>query len=111
MGHIEQYEKGDVARFKAVFKDSQGDAIEPDFTNGDHDVSIEITQTATEDILVSTTDMKELSNTEFEYRWQTTEGMSRGEYEVEVRGKFEGDDALNRDRVKLTDIFLVNQGQ
>lgn len=101
MGLIEEYEKGDTARFRTVFKDTQGNVVEPDVTNGDHAVSIEITDLSADDIIVSTTEMEEVSNTVFRYDWQTTEGMNDGEYEVEVRGEFGGDDALNRDVVKL----------
>lgn len=111
MSHVEKYEKGDTARFKTVFKDSRGNVLEPDVTNGDHDVQIEITDLSTDDVMVSTTDMTEVSDTEFRYDWQTTEGMTSGEYSIEVRGSFGGQDALNRDRVNLVDIIRPNQGQ
>lgn len=101
MGIIKEYEAGDTARFKTVFKDTQGKVIEPDLVNGSHDVQVEIKDLSADDVLVSTTDMDEISDTEFRYDWQTTEGMNLGEYEVEVRGAFQGDEALNRDIVKL----------
>jgi len=43
MSIIKEYEVGDTARFRTVFKDTQGNVIEPDATNNDHDVDIEIT--------------------------------------------------------------------
>jgi len=101
MSIIKEYEVGDTARFRTVFKDTQGNVIEPDATNNDHDVDIEITDLSAGDILVSTEEMTEISDTAFRYDWQTTEGMNLGEYEVEVRGSFDGDEALNRDRIKL----------
>jgi uncharacterized protein YfaS (alpha-2-macroglobulin family) len=101
MGIIKEYEVGDTARFRTIFKDNEGNVIEPDSTNGDHDVDIEITDLSADDVLVSTEQMTEVSDTVFRYDWQTTEGMRLGEYEVEVRGNFDGDEALNRDRIKL----------
>ena len=101
MGIIKEYEIGDTARFRSVFKDTQSNVIEPDVTNGDHDVQIEITDLSADEIMVSDADMDEISDTEFRYDWQTTEGMNLGEYEVEVKGAFDGDEALNRDRIKL----------
>ncbi len=101
MGIIKEYEVGDTARFRAIFRDSEGNVVEPDSVNGEHDVSIEITDLSADEVIVSTTEMEEISDTEFRYDWQTTEGMNLGEYEVEVRGVFDGDEALNRDIVKL----------
>jgi len=101
MGIIKEYEIGDTARFRSVFKDTQSNVVEPDVTNGDHDVQIEITDLSADEIMVSDAEMDEISDTEFRYDWQTTEGMNLGEYEVEVKGAFGGDEALNRDRVKL----------
>jgi len=101
MGIIKEYEAGDTARFRTVFKDTQGNVIEPDSSSGDHDVTIEVTDLSADEVMVQTSDMEEVSDTVFRYDWQTTEGMNLGEYEVEVRGAFQGDDALNRDIVKL----------
>jgi len=101
MGIIKEYERGDTARFRTVFKDTQGNIVEPDATNGDHDVTVEITDLSAEEVMVDDADMEEISDTAFRYDWQTTEGMNLGEYEVEVKGVFQEDDALNRDIVKL----------
>jgi len=111
MGVIREYEVGDTARFRTVFKDTRGNVVEPDATNGDHDVQIEITDLSADEVMVSDTEMQEISDTEFRYDWQTTEGMNLGEYEVEVKGGFDGDEALNRDQIKLVDIIRPNQGQ
>jgi len=109
---LEEYEKGTTARFETVFRDEDGDPIEPDQVNpGDHDVQIEITDLSADEVMVSDTEMQEISDTEFRYDWQTTEGMNLGEYEVEVKGGFDGDEALNRDQIKLVDIIRPNQGQ
>jgi uncharacterized protein YfaS (alpha-2-macroglobulin family) len=97
---IKEYEAGDTARFKTVFRDDEGNIIEPDATNGDHDVDIEITDLSSGDV-VENEEMDEISDTEFKYDWQTTEDLPLGEYEVEVRGSFQGDTALNRDKVQL----------
>lgn len=101
MAIIKDYEAGDTARFRSVFKDTQGNVIEPDVTNGDHDVQVEITDLSADEVMVDDAEMEEISDTEFRYDWQTTEGMNLGEYEVEVKGGFDGDAALNRDIVKL----------
>lgn len=111
MSYVERYERGDVARFTTVFRNDDGESIQPDSTNGEHDVTIEITRLATGETVVSETQMTELSETEFEYRWQTTEDMAKGEYAVEMRGEFSKDTVLNRDRVKLVDVRKTDQGQ
>lgn len=104
MGIIKEYEAGDTARFRSVFRDTQGEVIEPDVSNGDHDVTIEIKDLSADQVMVSNTEMDEISDTEFRYDWQTTEGMNLGEYEIEVRGGFQGDDSLNRDLVRLVRV-------
>lgn len=101
MSIVKEYEVGDTARFEAVFKDDNGEEVEPDATNNNHDVEIEITDLSSNEIVVSTEDIVEVSDTEFRYDWQTTEGLNLGEYEVEMRGVFKGDTALERDRVRL----------
>lgn len=99
---LEEYEKGTTARFETVFRDEDGDPVEPDFaSNNDHDVQIEIKDLSSGDAVVSTTEMEELSDTRFRFDWQTTEDLETGEYEVEVRGAFQENEVLNRDRVKL----------
>lgn len=97
---ITEFEFGDTARFKARFKDNEGEIIEPDESGGDHEVSIQISELAT-DTVVEEEEMDELSDTEFKYDWQTTEDLNIGEYEVEVRGTFQNDVSLSRDRVRL----------
>jgi len=101
MAIIKEYEVGDTARFKTVFRDEDGNIIEPNSTNGDHDVDITIENSSSNNVLVDAVQMEELSSTEFRYDWQTTEDMPLGEYEVEVRGGFGDEEALNRDIVKL----------
>lgn len=98
---IKEYEAGDTARFTVVFRDEDGNAIQPDQTNGDRDVSISIQNSSTDEVLVDDEQMEELSDTRFRFDWQTSEEMPFGEYEVEVTGVFGGDEALNRDLVKL----------
>jgi len=99
---LEEYEKGTTARFETVFRDEDGNAIEPDLVGaGDHDVQIEIKDLSNRSVVVSTTEMEEVSSTEFRFDWQTTEDLESGEYEVEVKGSFQGNEVLNRDRVKL----------
>lgn len=110
MTFIKQYEAGDTARFKVVFRDEDGNVIEPDSTNGDHDVEISIEDVSTGDILVDEQQMTELSDTEFRYDWQSTQGMD-GEYQVEAVGSFGGQNALNRDRIELVDMIEDNKGQ
>jgi len=99
---LEEYEKGTTARFETVFRDENGDPIEPDLVSaGDHDVQIEIKDLSNRSVVVSTTEMEEVSSTQFRFDWQTTEDLENGEYEVEVKGRFQGNEVLNRDRVKL----------
>jgi len=110
MAFIKQYEAGDTARFTVVFRDEDGNVIEPDNTNGDHDVQISVEDISSEDILVDEAEMEELSYTKYRYEWQTTVGM-RGEYSVTARGSFGGNEAVNRDRVEVVDMIEDNKGQ
>jgi len=98
---LEEYEKGTTARFETIFRDENGDPISPDIVDGSRDVQIEIKDLSNRDVVVSSTDMEELSDTEFRFDWQTTEDLESGEYEVEVKGSFQGNEVVNRDRVKL----------
>lgn len=111
MSHLTVYEKGDVARFETVFKDDEGRILEPDVKNGEHDVSILIKRLATDETIVSDTQMEEISDTQFRYDWQTTQGTVQGEYSVEITAAFSGDDNVNRDRFKVVDILDPNIGQ
>lgn len=110
MPFIKKYEAGDTARFTVVFRDENGNAIEPDQTNGDNDVQISIEDISSEEILVDEAEMEELSDTEYRYEWQTTLGM-RGEYAVTATGSFGGNEAVNRDRVEVVDMIEDNKGQ
>jgi hypothetical protein len=98
---LEEYEKGTTARFETVFRDDDGNAISPDLVNGSRDVQIEIKDLSDGSVVVSSTDMEEVSSSEFRFDWQTTEDLENGEYEVEVKGRFQGNEVVNRDRVKL----------
>lgn len=100
MTSIEEYERGTTARFEVEFTDEDNEPIEPDFDNGNRDVTIEI-KDATGGTVIPTTQMEEVTDTRFRFDWNTTEDLDLGEYEVEVRGVFQGDTALNRDRVRL----------
>lgn len=111
MAFIKQYERGDTARFTVKFRDENDEIIEPDQTKGDHDVQFSIENVSTEEILVDEAEMEEISDTEFRYEWQTTEGMPYGEYSVTARGSFGGNEAVNRDRVEVVDMIEDNKGQ
>jgi len=103
MSRPKEFELGDTVRFKTVFKDD-GVAQEPDATNGDHDVQITVENLSTDELMVDEAEMNEVSNTEFNYDWQTTQGMMQGEYSVEATGSFGGDEAVNRDVIRLVNI-------
>jgi len=95
---LEEYEKGTTARFETVFRDENGEPVQPDASE---DVEIEIKDASNQDAVVQPTAMEEISATEFRFDWQTTEDLETGEYEIEVKGTFQGNEVLNRDRVKL----------
>jgi len=111
MTQLPIYEKGDVARIIATFEDDEGNNIEPDVLDGNRDVSLLIRRVADDEIIVEDTQMKELSNTQYRFDFQTTQGTVRGEYSVKISASFNNDVDVNRDRFKVTDILDPNVGQ
>jgi len=98
---IEKREKGTIVYIENVFSDKEGTAVKLD---GNSKPDIEITNAQTENILVDTK-MTKLSSTQFSYNWQTTEGMLRGEYIVEVAGPISNDTISNKERIRLEDVI------
>lgn len=111
MTRLPIYEKGDVARIIATFEDDEGNYIDPDLLDGNRDVSILIRRVADDEVIVEDTQMKELSNTQYRFDFQTTQGTVTGEHLVKVSASFNNDVDVNRDRFKVTDILNPNVGQ
>lgn len=97
---IPEFEKGTTVTIKSTVADDNGNVVEAD----NKDAFIEITDLSTGDVMVSRTTMSNISDTQYSYDWQTTEGMTTGEYEIEVDADVSNDTFLNRDRVKLEDF-------
>lgn len=102
MVHLPEFEKGTTVTIKSTVADDTGQVVEPDGS----DAYIEIEDLSTGDIVVSRELMQNISDTQFKYDWQTTEGMNSGEYAVEVDAEVSSDKFVNRDRVKLVDIIF-----
>lgn len=102
---IEAFERGNNVRIKAIPKDVDGNPTSPDVTNGTAKIYVEIKDINDNSTLVSQTTMDEISNTEYKYDWQTTEGMDKGEYAVEVAASMSQNTVLDRDRIRLDEII------
>jgi hypothetical protein len=105
------YEKGDVARIRVTFEDDEGNVIKPDLVNGQRDVSLLIKRIADDKKILGETQMEELSDTQFQFDFQTTQGTRTGEYSVKVSASFNNENDVNRDRFRVTDILDQNIGQ
>lgn len=103
---IDVFERGDNVRIKGVVKDTQGNATQPDLENGTAKIFVEIADVNSSTTYVSKATMDSISTTQYKYDWQTTEGIEKGEIEVEVSASVSQQTALNRERIDLTDIIL-----
>lgn len=99
---IPSFEKGTTVTIQSTVADDNGNVVEPD----DKEADIEIKDLDTGDVIISSTQMQVVKDTVYEYDWQTTEGMSTGEYEVETRADVSSDTYVNRDRIRLEDIII-----
>lgn len=100
MSDYEEFEKGTTVTIKSTVSDDTGAVVEPD----DNDAFISITDLSTGEVVVDTT-MSNISDTEFKYDWQTTEGMTEGEYAVRTKADVSSDTYINRDKLELVDII------
>jgi len=102
MTHIPEFERGTTVTIQSTISDDTGQVVEPDNT----EAFITVTNMSTDEVLVSKTTMEKVSDTQYEYDWQTTVGMSEGTYEVQTEADVSNDTYMNRDRVKLVDIIV-----
>lgn len=98
------YELGNAIRFSSNVKDKDGNIVEPDIVDGDHQIFIDIKDSDLGTTVMKSTLMNAISNTSFYKVWQTTEGQKSGQYEVTVEAQSSGDTILNRDLIELKDI-------
>jgi len=102
MSHILEFEKGTTVTIGTTISDNENQVVEPD----NNEALITIKDMSTDEIMVSQTVMENVSDTQFEYDWQTTVGMNSGEYEVRTEADVSNDTYMNRDRIRLVDIIL-----
>lgn len=98
---VPEFEKGNTVYINTTFSDSDDNVVEPDST----EAFIRILDLDTGDVMVGTTQMNQVFTTQYQFPWDTTEGMNTGEYEIKAFGEISGDDIVNRDRIKLVDII------
>lgn len=101
-----EYEKGNTAKFTATVTDSDGNIVSPTQVDGDYQIFIEIkdadTETIMQDTIMNTVGS---SDTQFQKTWETTEGMTTGQYEVEISASVSGHNTVNRENIKLVDVI------
>lgn len=102
MGSIPEFERGTTVTVKSTISDDTGAVVEPD----NKDAFITIRDLSTDEVMVQKTTMENVSDTQYEYDWQTTEGMTEGEYEVQTEADVSSDTYMNRDRIELVDIIV-----
>lgn len=98
---VPEFEKGNTVQIKTTFSDSDDNVVPPD--NTEAFMRIIDLDTGTE--MVSNTLMTKITDTQYQFNWDTTEGMTTGEYEIKASGEISSDDVVNRDRIKLVDII------
>lgn len=99
---IEDFEKGNTIFIKSTFSDDTDTVVAPDNT----EAFIEIKDLDTGSVVVSNTTMSKITDTQYRYAWDTTEGYTVGEYEVETSAEISSNDVLNRDKLRLEDIIV-----
>lgn len=102
MSHIPEFERGTTVTIKSTVSDDTGTVVEPD----NKEAYIKIVDLSTESEMVARTTMEGVSDTQYEYDWQTTQGMTEGEYEVQTEADVSNDTYMNRDRIRLVDIIV-----
>jgi len=102
MTHIPEFERGTTVTIQSTISDDTGTVVEPDNT----EAFITIKDMSTDEEMVTKTTMERVSDTQYEYDWQTTVGMNEGTYEVQTEADVSNDTYMNRDRVKLVDIIV-----
>lgn len=102
MSHIPEFERGTTVTVKSTISDDEGTVVEPD----NKDAFVTIRDMSTDEIMVSQTSMENVSDTQYEFDWQTTIGMNTGEYEVRTEADVSSDTYMNRDRIRLVDIIV-----
>lgn len=102
MSHIKEFERGTTVTIKSTISDDNGDVVEPDNT----EAFITIRDMSTDELMIQRTTMEKVSDTQYEFDWQTTEGMTEGEYEIQTEADVSSDTYMNRDRIDLVDIII-----
>jgi len=99
---VEEFERGNTVTIDATFSDDTGAVVEPD----GQEAFITIEDLDTGDVMVGPDNtMTGVSETQYRYQWDTTNGAKIGEYSVEVNAEISSNDVLNRDRIRLDDII------
>jgi len=98
---VKEFEKGNTVNLTTTFSDTTGSVTAPDGKNA----FVEITDIDTGTVMVSRTTMTNLTDTQYQFNWSTTEGMNSGEYEVKVDAEISSNDVVNKDRIQLADII------
>lgn len=99
---VEEFEKGNTVTIDATFSDDTDAVVAPD--NDEAFITIEDIDTGTIMVGANAT-MTNVTDTQYRYQWDTTLGMTVGEYSIEVNAEVSGNDVLNRDRIRLDDII------
>lgn len=102
---VKEFEKGNTVNLTTTFSDTSGSVVAPD----NNEAFIEITDIDTGSTMVSNTTMTNLSDTQYQFNWSTTEGMNSGEYEVKVNAEISSNDVVNKDRIQLVDIIYSDK--
>lgn len=100
MSHIPEFERGTTVTLKTTITDDNGEVVQPD----NKDVSLKIEDLSTGEIVLDTS-MRVVSDTQYAYDWNTTDGMSLGEYGVQAEADLGNEKYRNKDRIVLTDII------
>lgn len=103
MSHTPDFERGTTVTVKSTITDNSGSVVAPD----NKDAFVTIKDLSADKVIVSKTTMENVSDTQYEYDWQTTAGMNLGEYSVKTEADVSSDTYVNRDRISLTDITVT----
>lgn len=93
-------EQENTVRIKTTFADDNGDVVKPDNTNA----FIEIVDIDSDETVVSETTMTNVSDTQYQFDWTTTQGTTCGEYIAKAQGEISNDTISNKERFRIDDI-------
>lgn len=99
-----EIERGTLKRITATVTDSSDSNTDVDASGGDYEIYVEVTDTGTDEVKLSSSRMTRQSEGVYYYDWQTSEADRLGQYTIEITATLGGDTYIDRSRVELVKV-------